>query len=303
MPRIVVEVETGTHTAAAKSSGALHCRIMAESSSTTACPNSDSRSATAPCNIRGGAVSRSKGSPQQDLSLSLLVASSRRYRAAASQPTAWAPPRSTATSLLARCSVSSGLGTSGTPAANSASRSNTARRSVTTSSNMPPSAVASPRAASKVTRETAAGCLVDLRTQCKLSGRILQRPARRALECFQHAGQARRRTGLARSTGQRLGIELEIRGLGGRLGHGETAGLGWAVGPTFRGDIVLIALGAMNCSALRRQPRRPPPSRALKSPRLPMLRNRCIVRDRHDLTSASAGKKSEGPSCEAAYRC
>ena len=53
-------------------------RIIAMSSRTTACPSIDSRSATAPCKGRGGAVSRSKGSPQQDRNLSLLVASSRR---------------------------------------------------------------------------------------------------------------------------------------------------------------------------------------------------------------------------------
>ena len=104
-----------------------------------------------PARVVRGAVNRSKGSPQQDRNLSLLVASSRRYMAAAWQPTAFAPPRKTASRRLARCSGSSLCGTKGTPAANSASRSTNARRTCWTSSSMPPMADANFRAASNST--------------------------------------------------------------------------------------------------------------------------------------------------------
>ena len=96
--------------------------IVSSSLSTTAWPSNASRSATAPCSGRAGAVSRSNGRPHEDRSFSSVVASSRRYRAAASPPTASTPARNTASRRAARCFSSSRWGTIGTPAANSASR-------------------------------------------------------------------------------------------------------------------------------------------------------------------------------------
>ena len=80
VPSGIVELETGTHTQAAKpGSGTFQYSCSSLSVNTTACPNSASKSASEPRNARAGSANRFCGRPQLDRNLSSVVAGSSIY--------------------------------------------------------------------------------------------------------------------------------------------------------------------------------------------------------------------------------